>query len=148
MAIYTTIELLTRRLSPEVLAGLADDVNTPPDIDDADTVSVINQAIADGADLIDSYVLGRANLASPYVQAALERINATLALYFLYRRRYVDDAHNPLAAAREAVTGHLAAVAAGRARLADGDMGSPEMTVYSTTESTARVLDREKLGKF
>ncbi len=148
MAIYTTIDDLKRRLEPAVLAGLADDQNTPPDLEDPDTQDVIEQAIADGANLIDSYLLGRVDLASAPTQAAVERINATLALYFLYRRRYVDDALNPLAAAREAVCAHLAAVARGEERLADGDDGSPEQEVYSTTEEAERVLDGESLSRF
>ncbi len=148
MAIYTTIEDLARRLDPEVLAGLADDVNNPPDLEDAGTVMVINQAITDGANLIDSYILGHADLGSPAVQASLERTNATLALYYLYRRRFIDDVHNPLAAAREAVCAHLAAVARGEERLAEADDGQPGMTVYSTTEEAERVLDGESLAGF
>jgi phage gp36-like protein len=147
MAIYTTIDDLKRRLDAEVLTGLADDENTPPDLGDPDTQDTINQAIADGAGLIDSYLLGRADLGSPVVQAALERINATLAIYYLYRRRYLDDTLNPLAAAKEAVTAHLEAVASGRARIADGDEGSPEAVVYSTTEEIDRVLSKSRLGK-
>ena len=148
MAIYTTIDDLKKRLDAEVLAGLADDENTPPDLDDPDTQDVIQRAISDGASLIDSYLTGRVDLGSPQVQAALERINATLALYFLYRRRYVDDALNPLAAAREALCAHLSAVTRGEERLGDGDDGSPEMEVYSTTAERERVLDEETLSKF
>ena len=148
MAIYTTIDDLTKRLEPAVLAGLADDQNTPPDLEHPDTQDVIGRAIADGANLIDSYLLGRVDLSSVPTQAALERINATLALYFLYRRRYVDDALNPLAAAREAVCAHLAAVVRGEERLADGDDGSPDSEVYSTTEEAERVLDGESLSRF
>ncbi|MCH7472198.1 DUF1320 family protein [bacterium] len=148
MAVYTTIDDLKKRLDPEILAGLADDVNTPPDIADPDTVAALNYAIADGANLIDSYLLGRADLAAAAVQAALERMNATLALYFLYRRRYVDDALNPLAAAKEAITSHLAAVAAGKIKIDDGEEGEPEMIVFSTTEAEERVLDKEALGRF
>ncbi len=147
MAIYTTIDDLERRLDAEVLAGLADDANTPPDLEDPDTQATINQAIADGAGLIDSYLLGRADLGSPLVQAALERINATLAIYYLYRRRYLDDTLNPLAAAKEAVTAHLEGVARGRAKIADGDEGSPESTVHSTTATDERMLSKRKLRK-
>lgn len=148
MAIYTTIDDLKKRLDAEVLAGLADDENAPPDLDDPDTQAVLQQAIADGASLIDSYLLGRVELGNSQVQASLERANATLALYFLYRRRYVDDALNPLAAAREVVGAHLAAVARGEERLGDGDDGTPELEVYSTTADEERVLDKTKLGKF
>ena len=148
MAIYTTIDDLTKRLDPEILAGLADDDNTPPDIEDAETVAVLNQAISDGANLIDSYLLGRVDLCDAQVQASLERMNATLALYFLYRRRYLDDALNPLAAAREAVSAHLAAVARGEEKLADGAEGTPDIVVFSTTEDSERVLDGESLAKF
>ena len=114
MAVYTSIEDLQKRLDPQVLAGLADDVNLQPDIDDALTRDIIQQAIGDGGSLIDSYLLGRVDLADPQVAAALERINATLALYFLYRRRYVDDSLNPLSAPREAVVSFLLEVASGR----------------------------------
>jgi len=38
-------------------------------------------------------------------------------------------------------------VASGRAKIADGEDGSPEMTVYSTTEGSERVLARSRLGK-
>jgi phage gp36-like protein len=148
MAIYTTITDLEKRLDPEILAGLADDENTPPDLEDAETVAVLNQAINDGANLIDSYLLGRVDLADAQVQASLERMNATLALYFLYRRRYLDDTLNPLAAAREAVSAHLAAVTRGEEKLADGGEGTPNIVVFSTTEDEERVLDGESLAKY
>ncbi len=148
MATYTTLADLEKRLDPAVLAGLADDVNTPPDLEDAATQAVIERAIADGASLIDSYLLGRVDLSNQLVCSALERINATLALYFLYQRRYVDEHANPLAAAKEAVLAHLAAVSSGTAKLADGDDGMPEVVVFSTTEDVARTLDREQLRRF
>jgi len=148
MATYTTIADLEKRLDSSVLAGLADDVNTPPNLADAGTQAVLEKAIADGANLIDSYLLGRVDLANPLVGAALERINATLALYFLYQRRYVDDSLNPLAAAKEAILAHLAAVLAGTAKIADGADGSPELVVFSTTEDAERTLDATKLRRF
>lgn len=148
MPTYTTLADLEKRLDPTVLAGLADDVNSPPDIGDASTLANISQAITDGAALIDSYLLGRVDLANPSVAAALERLNATLALYFLYRRRYLSDAYNPLSAARDLVQSHLSAVASGSAKLADGGSGSPEMVVISTTEESERVLAPEKLTGF
>jgi phage gp36-like protein len=144
MPIYTTLSQLARRLDSAVLAGLADDINSPPDIGDPETAAVVSQAITDGASLIDSYLLGRVDLSSPLTQAALERLNATLALYFLYARRYLDDAHNPLAAAKELVLEHLSAVARGAAKLSDGDDGAPEMVVFSTTEGAAREIDARK----
>ena len=148
MATYTTIEHLTRRLDAQVLAGLADDTNTPPDLEDPATQAVITQAIADGAGLIDSYLLGRVDLSSLLVQAALERLNATLALYFLYRRRYLDDRENPLSSSREMVQAYLAQVAAGAAKLpADAD-GEPEQAVFSTTEGLKRRLDAPALKRF
>jgi phage gp36-like protein len=148
MATYTTIADLEKRLDSQILAGLADDVNTPPDLADAGTQAVLEKAIADGASLIDSYLLGRVDLSNQLVCAALERLNATLALYFLYQRRYVDDKLNPLALSKEAILGHLAAVLAGTAKIADGADGSPELVVYSTTEDSERVLDAGKLRRF
>jgi phage gp36-like protein len=141
MAVYTDLASLQRRLDPAVLAGLADDVNTPPDLGDPETIAVMEQAITDGASLIDSYLLGRVDLSSPLTQAALERLNATLALYFLYRRRYLDDSRNPLSAAKEMVAEHLAAVSRGEAKLADGDDGAPDLVVFSTTENVERIVD-------
>ena len=73
MAIYTTQEYLAKRLDPEVLAGLADDVNTPPEITDPGTIEVISQAITDGANLIDSYVLGHADLGSTQIYTHVTR---------------------------------------------------------------------------
>jgi phage gp36-like protein len=149
MATYTTLENLKKRLDPAILAGLADDVNSPPDIGAAETIAVINQAIGDGASLIDSYVLGRCDLSSSAVQASLERANATLALYFLYRRRYLDDSLNPLALAREAVAQHLCDIAAGKVKLDDGSgSGTPEGEVFSTTQDSERELDPVTLGRF
>ena len=147
MAVYTSIEDLEKRLDPQVLAGLADDVNPVPDIDDALTREIIQQAIGDGGSLIDSYLLGRVDLSDPLVAASLERINATLALYFLYRRRYVDDSLNPLSASREAVTSFMEEVANGRARLG-GEPGQPQQAGWSSTEDLERVLDRRKLSGF
>jgi phage gp36-like protein len=141
MATYTTLSQLMKRLDSTILAGLADDVNALPDIDDPETIAVIDQAITDGASLIDSYLLGRVNLSLPLTQAALERLNATLALYFLYQRRYLDDALNPLSSSKELVLDHLAAVSRGSAKLADGDDGAPDMLVFSTTEDVKREVD-------
>jgi phage gp36-like protein len=144
MPVYTSLPLLAKRLDPAIIAGLADDVNAPPDIEDPETVAVISQAITDGASLIDSYLLGRIDLSTPLTQAALERLNATLALYFLYQRRYLNDALNPLSSSKELVMAHLAAVSRGVARLSDGDDGSPEMLVFSTTEDVKREVDARK----
>ena len=150
MAIYTSIDELAKRLDPAILAGLADDTNTPPDINDSATQVVLNQAISDGASLIDSYLVGRLDLGDPLVQASLERANATLALYMLYRRRYVDDALNPLAAAREAICAHLAAVCRGEEHIGLGDTGDaePEQCAYSNTEEQERSLDWDALQGF
>jgi phage gp36-like protein len=148
MAVYTTITDLTKRLDPEVLAALADDINSPPLLSDPATVVVLERAMADGAMQIDAALLGLVDLANPAVQEALERHNATLALYFLYRRRYLDDRLNPLASAREMVLAHLAAVARGQERIADGADGQPELTVFSSTEETERVFSQQRLEKF
>lgn len=147
MAVYTSIEDLEKRLDPQVLAGLADDVNPSPDIDDSLTREIIQQAIGDGGSLIDSYLTGRVELSDPQVQASLERINATLALYFLYRRRYVDDSQNPLSASREAVVSFLDDVAAGTARLGGGT-GQPANAAWSSTQDQERSLAGPKLGGF
>ena len=144
MPIYTSLSQLEKRLDSAILAGLADDLNAPPDLADAETIAVIDQAITDGASLIDSYLLGRVDLSSPTTQAALERLNATLALYFLYQRRYLDDGLNPLTSSKELVLDHLSAVSRGAARLADGDIGAPEMLVFCTTEDVKRVVDVNK----
>ncbi len=147
MAVYTSIEDLEKRLDPQVLAGLADDVNPLPDIDDALTRDIIQQAIGDGGSLIDSYLTGRVDLADPQVESSLERINATLALYFLYRRRYVDDSQNPLSASREAVVSFLAEVAGGTARLG-ADPGQPQHSGWSSTQDVERILAGGKLSGF
>lgn len=147
MAVYTSIEDLEKRLDPQVLAGLADDVNPSPDIDDTLTREVIQQAIGDGGSLIDSYLTGRVDLADTHVMASLERINATLALYFLYRRRYVDDSLNPLSASREAVTSFMAEVASGTARLG-ADPGQPLAGGWSSTMEALRSFDERKLSGF
>lgn len=148
MPIYTSISNLKKRIDASILASLADDVNSPPDINAAETVAVIDQAITDGASLIDSYLLGRVDLSSVAVQASLERANATLALYFLYRRRYLDDSLNPLALSKGAVLMHLSEVASGRARIADEDDGSPDALISSTTEEQERELSADKLRSF
>jgi phage gp36-like protein len=137
-----------KRLDPAVLAGLADDVNSPPDINDVQTQANLSQAISDGAALIDSYLLGRVDLASAPVQAALERINATLALYFLYRRRYLSDSQNPLSAARDMAAAHLAAVASGGVKIADGADGEPQSAAFSTSDAVEKKLDAAGLKKF
>lgn len=84
---YTTLELLRQRMDSQVLAGLADDVNTPPSLSDSQTIAVIEQAIADGADRIESILGAQLDLSDAAARAALERLNATLALYYLFQRR-------------------------------------------------------------
>jgi phage gp36-like protein len=146
MAIYTSIDALARRLDAGVLAGLADDSNSPPVLTAPQTVAVLEQAIRDGASLIDSYLLGRANLADPLTAAMLERMNATLALYYLYRRRYLDDARNPLSAAQEMVQAQLHAIARGEARLEAAAGERPGLEVLSTTADTERAISHASLG--
>jgi len=145
---YTTIAELQKRLDPLILAGLADDSNSPPDIGAAETIANLTQAINDGAALIDSYLLGRVDLSNPAVQTALERINATLALYFLYRRRYLSDAQNPLSAARDLAAAQLAAVAGGAVKIADGADGEPQSSAFSTTSDIGKKLDSKALLEF
>lgn len=147
MAVYTSIEDLEKRLDPQVLAGLADDVNPSPDLDDSLTRDVILQAIGDGGSLIDSYLTGRIDLGDTLVVDSLERINATLALYFLYRRRYVDDSQNPLSASREAVVSFLSDVANGTARLG-GEPGQPRASAWSSTDGAERRLSVRRLSGF
>jgi phage gp36-like protein len=145
---YTTLDLLKQRLDPAVLAGLADDVNMPPDLEDAQTTAVIAQAVADGAALIDSCLGAQLDLADSAVRAALERLNATLALYFLYQRRCLDDRLNPLASARELAEAHLRAVASGRAQLGGTLDSAPSKTAWSSTEEREPTVSRETLRGF
>jgi phage gp36-like protein len=148
MAVYTNLEELKKRLDPQVLAALADDVNNPPQMMHSTTIAVVERAIAVGAAIIDGYLLGIADLANPQTQAALERINSTLALYFLYRRRYLSDNQNPLAASRDMVLAHLEAIAAGRERIFDGEEFKPELIVFSTTQDSERIFGKDRLARF
>jgi phage gp36-like protein len=163
MSQYTTISLLQRRLDPAILAGLADDINTPPDIDDGQAVAVVSRAITDGAAVIEARLAARLDLAglmaegggldsptdedwSPATaaQAALERINATLALYCLYQRRCLSDAANPLRLARELAEAHLRNVANGTEQLG----GEPCNEGFSTTAEVSPAISLESISRF
>lgn len=149
---YTTIELLRQRLDSSVLAGLADDVNTPPELDDAQTIANIAKAIEDGASIIESILGTQLDLSAaaedPSALKALERLNATLALYFLYQRRCLDDSMNPLAASRELAESHLRAVARGAATLGGTLHAVPQKTAWSSTEGGVPKISKDSLQRF
>lgn len=148
MSTYTTIALLRARLDSAVLAGLADDVNTPPNGSDPQTIAVIEQAIADGAGVIERILGAQLDLSDPPVRSALERLNATLALYFLFQRRALDDSMNPLAASRELAETHLRAVARGAATLGGTLDSAPQKTAWSSTAEREPVISRASLERF
>lgn len=145
---YTTLDLLKQRLDPVVLAGLADDVNTPPSLSDEQTIEVIMQAIADGADKIESILGAQLDLSDSAVRAALERLNATLALYYLFQRRCLDESMNPLSASRELAESHLRAVARGAATLGGTLDSAPSKTAWSSSEAREPLMSRESLRRF
>jgi phage gp36-like protein len=145
---FTTLAQLASRLDPAVLAGLADDLNTPPDLEDEQTVAVIEKAITDGASVIESHLASRLDLAAlvaePSAAASLERINATLALYCLYQRRCLSDAANPLRPARELAEAHLRNVANGTEQLG----GEVANEAFSSTEEVEATFSVEALQRF
>jgi phage gp36-like protein len=151
---YTTIELMKQRLDAAVLAGLADDLNTPPELAAPQTLAVLEQAIADGAHVIDSILGARLELApyaadpDPQQSSALERLNCTLAIYFLYQRRCLDDSLNPLGAARELAERHLRAVARGAEQLGGTLDGVPQRAAWSSTEQRLPALRAASLERF
>jgi phage gp36-like protein len=149
---YTTPAALLQRLEAGVLAGLADDLHTPPDIDAAQTQAVLVQAISDGATLIDSILGARVDLpeltADPSAAAALERLNATLALYELFQRRCLDAALNPLATPRALALAHLRSIARGEATLGGDAEAAPQQPAWSSTEERAPGFSREQLKRF
>ena len=144
---YTSLDALAKRLKSQSLAALAHDGAGEPDITNENTIAVINQAIDDATDTINSYLYGHIDMTDATNTAAVEYRAAIIALYVLYQRRYMAHASNPMAKAYDDTVDWLKAMARGKLHT-QGDPQHPDGQFYSTTEDSDKKFTDDALTRF
>jgi phage gp36-like protein len=139
---YATQQDLKDRLAPAILLQLADDdSNSIPDSD------LLDAALEDAAAEIDATLAARyATPVSP-APATLLRLNADLAIYYLFLRKTAVISVEHLARARE-IRDQLAAFASGQSDLEGAAPILNALDSDSTTEDQEKVFDRETLEPY
>lgn len=131
-----------------LIAAAGDLSGYPPDVvaRAAVALNVVQGAINDARDMIDSYISARYSLPILPVPAILQRIASDLARYFLYDDRVTD----PIKQRYEDAEKLLAAVRDGKAQLgADGVTGEqPPSSAGAELVSGVRVWDRRSGSAF
>lgn len=151
MSAYTTQAGLEKRIDPIKLAMLADDstvsLQTQAQAQAAllstSTAGVLTQAIADASLMIDHHLLGRVDMTDATNQAAVEPHAATLALYFLYRRRGHEGENNPMLPGYQYSIGWLKDMAAGKLHIDDSPQVPARLVKRTNTSDTQKFTDTE-----
>lgn len=155
MSEYTTSANLQKRIDPRTLAQLADDattaIRTAADATTSlalpATAAIITSAITDASAFIDGYLLDHVDLTDATVLATIEYHAATVALYLLYRRRYMDGEQNPMYPAYVQTERWLRGVAKGELHLDNAPL-SPSSSVRCSTTGNTRDFDSTTLDCF
>lgn len=157
MAVYTTSSNIQRMVKPRTLAELIYDstmlgaLDTDAKVSDAlanaDAVAVVNYAIAQASTYIDSYLLGHVDLTDATKQAAVQTMCTDIALYYLYRRRYLDNEQNPHYEAYKQASRRLEKIQARELHLGTNP-DVPASQIVSSTSSDDRTLNDDTLGGF
>ncbi|MFA5378571.1 MAG: phage protein Gp36 family protein [Dehalococcoidia bacterium] len=156
MANYTTIALLQNRVRPENLAQMADDVTTTPitttaqataSLALAGTIANMNQAITDASRLIDSWLLGHVDMADADTLNAVEFHCASIALYNLATRRFMNDENNPWAGSYKNAMAWLKGQARGELHVQTNPDSPSTMVTYSKS-STDRTITSTELSNY
>ena len=139
--------LVTGRLLLDIAAG-ADLTAYPPATVTAGTaaLAVVQRALNDARDTIDSYISGRYKLPIAPVPAVLERIACDLGRYYLYD----DQVTEPVKQRHDASVKILSDVASGKAQLgADAVSGEqPVSSAGAVVVSDGRQWDRRNGRSF
>lgn len=137
---YVTKAQMIDRYGDVELAQLTD-FESAATIDD----DILNGAIDDAADEIDSYIQVRYGLPLDVAPRVLIRINADIARYRLYR----DEAPDAVATRYQDAVRQLKDVAAGRADLGlDGDDEEVDAPAGAVHDAQTRINGRDNLGGF
>lgn len=156
MSSYTTIALLQNRISPANLAQMADDTTTTTITTAAEaatslalagTIANINQAITDASALIDSWLLGRVDMADTDTLNAVEMHCANIALYRLAQRRFMSDENNPYYASNRDSIQWLKDTARGTLHVQTSpDSPSSQVTYYKSVSD--RTISSDSMSEY
>lgn len=146
MAKYTTIANMELRIKPSFLARMADFTNTTADIDDPETIAVIERAIIDASNDIDSYLFGHLDMSVAQNRTMVEPKCADMAMYRLYKIQQYSSEENPAYDDNKRAFHWLNGVATGKLHT-DDDPDRPESLVSVNTTLSDRVFDSDSLSK-
>lgn len=154
MAQYTDQTELEERMDNIMLAQLADDrdsniirtqAQATTSLALAATIAHITQAIEDASNDVDVELLGHADLTDATLLTRIKPFCTSIAIYYLYTRRYMDEDKNPY---RGRYYKALAALKAARKRenrlaINADDPGSQTLssTISSTKDISSTTLD-------
>ena len=102
MAEFITIADLPTFYDRDVLAGLADFDNTPPDWDAAATQEVLQQSVDGANQRVTNALRGRVDFTDSELLASGKRIAGTFAVFWLFGRRNLYNANPFLGFHKEA----------------------------------------------
>ena len=145
MAKYTTSAKMQLRIDPQFLLELCDDLEVD-DITNATVVAVMDRAIEDASNDIDSYVFGELDMSVSANQNMVEPKCSDMALYRLYARRYHDNDSNPARDSNSKAFSWLRGVQKGLLHT-DDDPLRPGALVSTNTDIDDRIFDKESLDK-
>lgn len=155
MAVYTTLASMKKRCDARTIAQWASDadgtvIRTQSDaataLTDADVLANINQAIADASLVVDQMLFGQLDMTSATVQTAVEYHTASIALYYLAARKYLEDDANPWNKRMEEAKDRLRQLAEAKQHVsADPQAGNIDVRSTQTT-STLKLTDTTYQG--
>lgn len=143
MATFITIAALPTFYDKAVLAGLADDTNTPPDWDASTTQEVLQQGVDAANQRVTNALRGRVDFTDSELLASAKSIAGGFAVFWLYGRRHSHNG-NPYLGTYKDYKQDLVMMQEGASRPDTSE--KPNMPAINTNASVKPVFMRDADG--
>lgn len=143
MAEFITIADLPTFQPQDILAGLADFENTPPDWDDSATQEVLQQGVDAANQRVTNALRGRVDFTDSELLASAKSIAGTFAVFWLYGRRNMYNA-NPFLGFYKDAKQDLVNMQEGASR--PDSSGKPNMPAVNNNASVKPAFMRDADG--
>lgn len=157
MATYTSSSEIQKAVKPRDLASAIYDAEDMGALDtdakvsvalaDTTATAVLTAAIAKASNLIDFYLLGHVDMTSATNQAKVLGMCTDIALYYIFRRQYMENEENPYYEGYRQAERRLMNVATRKLHL-QSDSEVPDTQTRSSTSSTTKTLTDDSLEGF